>query len=236
MVPPSNAAGAQQQRFDPTLTSPALPAATTSRPIQAGRLSSALALGHWHLLAVLVLAAVLGLFADSARADGIELSQLSTQRTEDGLELSFSTRFELTRAAEDAVMKGVPIYFVAEANVLRNRWYWRDARVARASRTWRLAWQPLTRQFKVSTGGLNQSYSSLSDALLSLRGASGWRIAENRELEDEGRFYLEFSYRLDTSQLPKPMQIGLGSPQGWGLNIERSFSLGADFNSSLVVP
>ncbi|WP_310390104.1 DUF4390 domain-containing protein [Roseateles sp.] len=204
--------------------------------MQSGRPANSLARSHWHWLAALLLAAVLGLFTNSARADGIELSQLSTQRTEEGLELSFSTRFELTRVAEDALMKGVPIYFLAEANVLRNRWYWRDARVARASRTWRLAWQPLTRQFKVSTGGLNQSYSTLSDALLSLRGASGWRIADNRELEDEGRFYLEFSYRLDTSQLPRPMQIGLGSPQGWGMSIERNFSLAADFSSSVVAP
>ncbi|MCV2371011.1 DUF4390 domain-containing protein [Paucibacter oligotrophus] len=201
-----------------------------------GRAASPLAWRLWRLLPALLLVALLGLLARHALADGVELSQLSTQRTEEGLELSFSTRFELTRAAEDALMKGVPIYFVAEASVLRNRWYWRDARAARASRTWRLAWQPLTRQFKVSTGGLNQSYFSLSDALLSLRGASGWRIAENRELEDEGRFYLEFSYRLDTSQLPKPMQIGLGSPQGWGLNIERTLNLAADFSSSLTTP
>lgn len=190
----------------------------------------------WRWLAALLLVAVLGLLARPALAEGIELSQLSTQRTDEGLELSFSTRFELTRVAEDALMKGVPIYFVAEANVLRSRWYWRDARTARASRSWRLAWQPLTRQFKVSTGGLNQSYSNLSEALLSLRGVSGWRIAEKSELEDEGRFYLEFSYRLDTNQLPKPMQIGLGSPQGWGLFIERTLPLAADFSSSLSAP
>jgi hypothetical protein len=190
----------------------------------------------WRWLAGLLLVAALGLLARHALAEGVELSHLSTQRTEEGLELSFSTRFELTRVAEDALMKGVPIYFVAEANVLRNRWYWRDARTARASRTWRLAWQPLTRQFKVSTGGLNQSYSNLADALLSLRGLSGWRIAEKSELEDEGRFYLEFSYRLDTNQLPKPMQIGLGSPQGWGLTIERTLPLAADFSSSLSAP
>ena len=179
---------------------------------------------------------MLGLVARQAFAEGGELYHLSTQRTEEGLELSFSTRFELTRVAEDALMKGVPIYFVAEASILRNRWYWRDARTARASRSWRLAWQPLTRQFKVSTGGLSQSYSNLTDALLSLRGAVGWRIADNRDLDDDGRFYLEFNYRLDTSQLPKPMQIGLGSPQGWGLNIERTLNLAPDFSSSLTAP
>lgn len=184
---------------------------------------------------LLAIALLLALFAPASHAEGVELIQLSSSRSEEGLELSFSTRFELPHAAEDALLKGVPIYFTAEAVLLRGRWYWRDARVARATRTWRLAWQPLTRQYKISTGGLNQSYASLSEALAALRGISGWRIAENRELED-GRHYIEFSFKLDTSQLPRPMQIGLGSPEGWGLNIERSLSLNGDFSSRPTAP
>ena len=172
----------------------------------------------------------------SARAEGVEIVQITTQRSEEGLELSFSTRFDLPRAAEDALLKGVPIYFVAEVAVLRNRWYWRDARAARSTRTWRLAWQPLTRQYKVSTGGLNQSYAYLSEALSALRGVSSWHVAEPKDIEDDGRYYLEFSYRLDTSQLPRPMQIGLGSPQGWGLSVERSMALTADFSARPLAP
>lgn len=182
----------------------------------------------WALLAGLLLC--LGL----ARADGVLLNQLSTERVDEGLALNFSTRFELPRPVEEALAKGVPIYFSAEAAVLRNRWYWRDARVARASRSWRLAWQPLTRQYRVSTGGLNQSYESLAEAVASLRGVSGWRIAEAKELEDDGRYYLEFSYKLDTSQLPRPMQIGLGAPQGWDLKVERTLNLNPDFSARLA--
>ena len=185
---------------------------------------------------LMVIVMVMGLTATSARADGVDVTQITTQRSEDGLEMSFSTRFDLPRAAEDALLKGVPIYFVAEAAVLRNRWYWRDARAARATRTWRLAWQPLTRQYKISTGGLNQSYASLGEALSALRGVSGWRIAEPKDIEDEGRYYLEFSYRLDTSQLPRPLQIGLGSPQGWGLSVERSMLLMPDFSARPLAP
>jgi hypothetical protein len=164
----------------------------------------------------------------------VQLNQLSTERMDDGLALSFSTRFDLPRPVEEALAKGVPIYFLAEVTVLRNRWYWRDARVARASRSWRLAWQPLTRQYRVSTGGLNQSYETLTEAVGSLRGVSGWRVAEAKELEDDGRYYLEFSYKLDTSQLPRPMQIGLGAPQGWDLKVERTLNLSPDFSAKLA--
>lgn len=187
-------------------------------------------------LCILLLALLLSLQASPAWADGVTLNQLSTARGEEGLELNFSTRFELPRAAEDALMKGVPIYFLAEATVFRNRWYWRDARSARVSRSWRLAWQALTRQYKVSTGGLNQSFTSLEEALISLRGVSGWRVADTRDLEDGGSYYLEFSYRLDTSQLPRPMQIGLGSPQGWSLSVERTLTLNPDFSGGSVTP
>lgn len=187
--------------------------------------------------APLWLALLLGLWAGMAPAQGIQLLHLDSERAEDGgLNLGFSTRFELPRTVEDALSKGVPIYFTAEVSVYRSRWYWRDARVARASRSWRLSWQPLTRQYRVSTGGLHQSYESLPEAVASLRGLSGWRVAEARDLEDDGRYYLEFSYRLDSSQLPKPMQIGLGLPHGWNLAIERSLTLNLEAAAVKTTP
>lgn len=174
------------------------------------------------------IALLLALLPGGVRADGIELAQLATRKSDDGLELSFATRFELSRAAEDALHKGVPLYFVAEATVLRNRWYWRDARAAHAERTWRLAWQSLTRQYRISTGGLHQSFATLDEALNVLRGLSAWRIAEPREIEDSGSHYLEFSYRLDVTQLPRPMQIGLQS--GFALSVEQKRNLAPDFS------
>lgn len=205
------------------------------RPLSAAVFTASSSLPLRWLIALCLMASLM-LAALPTRAEGVDITQITTQRSEEGLELNFSTRFDLPRAAEDALLKGVPIYFVAEVAVLRNRWYWRDARAARASRTWRLAWQPLTRQYKVSTGGLNQSYAYLSEALSALRGVSGWHIAEPKDIEDDGRYYLEFSYRLDTSQLPRPMQIGLGSPQGWGLSVERSMALAADFSARPIAP
>ncbi len=171
-----------------------------------------------------------------ALAQGVTLQQLTAERAEDGLAVSFSTRFELPKQVEDALLKGVAVYFVAEIQVLRNRWYWRDARVAQATRTWRLTWQPLTRQYRVSTGGLHQSYDTLPEAVASLRGVSGWRVAESKDIEDDGRYYLDFSYKLDTTQLPRPMQIGLGASQGWTLAVDRSVTLNLEAPASTPPP
>lgn len=180
------------------------------------------------VLAWFVLLLVSAGFAGAAWGQGVDLTNLKVQRAEDALQLNFATKFELPRGAEDALLKGVPLYFVAEATLYRSRWYWRDVRVNHISRTWRLAWQPLTRQYRVSFGGLHQSYPDLAEALGSIRSVNAWRLAELSQIDDDVKHYLEFSYELDTSQLPRPMQIGLGTPQGWTLRVERSVSLGTE--------
>lgn len=174
----------------------------------------------------LVLALLLGMLAaPAAQAQGIELTNIATERGDDALTLNFSTAYELPKPVEDALQKGVPIYFTAEVSVYRKRWYWRDDRISHVARSWRLAWQPLTRQYRVSTGGLSQSYASLREALGSMRGAQEWRIAELSQLGDDAKHYLEFSYKLDTSQLPRPMQIGLSGPEGWAMSASRNVDI-----------
>jgi hypothetical protein len=46
-------------------------------------------------------------------------------------------------------------------------------------------------------------------------------LADAGQIEDDGHHYIEFSYRLDTSQLPRPMQIGIGGQADWTLRVER---------------
>ena len=179
--------------------------------------ASGRAFGRW-LLALLA-ALMLGV---AARAETVQLASLEVTRGEDGVLLDFTTRFTLPRAVEDALIKGVPLHFVAEADIYRSRWYWRDARVARAVRVWRLAWQPLTRSYRVSFGALNQSFETLAEAMAAVRGAAHWKIAEPGQLEADASYYIEFSYRLDTSQLPRPMQIGLAGQADWNLSVERT--------------
>lgn len=173
--------------------------------------------GRWCLLALLWGLSVL---ATPAWAQAVELKQLKLERRDGELMLDFSTRLSLGAAIEDALHRGVPMYFNAQATVYRNRWYWRDERMGRASRTWRLAYQPLTASWRLSLGGLSQGYDSLSEALAPLTRVSGWRLLELDKIEPGERYYVEFNFKLDNSQLPQPMQIDLGSD--WKLGVERS--------------
>jgi len=156
----------------------------------------------------------------AVRAEPPEFTEFEIVHNEEGIALNFALRFDLPRGVEDALVKGVPLYFVADAEVFRDRWYWRDKRVSKVSRVWRVAYQPLTRKYRVTFGGLNQNFDNLGDALTAVRRVSGWKIVDAGQMED-GRHYVEFSYRLDTTLLPRPMQIGIGGQPEWSLLVER---------------
>ena len=159
--------------------------------------------------------------APSARAQGVELATLQAVRADGALNLEFSARVNLPKPVEDALLHGVPIYFVAEAQLFRNRWYWRDERVSRVSRSWRVAFQPLTGAWKLSLGGLNQTYPSMAETLAAASRSASWRLVELSQIDPDKSYYVEFSYRLDTSQLPGPMQFGLGAGGEWAVGASR---------------
>ncbi len=176
-------------------------------------------------LALLVLGwAGLAVFAPGARAQTTpapELASFELFKPEDGgLALSFHANFELPKAVEEAVRKGTSLYFVAEAEVYRSRWYWRDKRLALVSRSWKLSFQPLTEKFKVSVGGFSQSFDRLPEALSQVQRMTAWPLLEARDWE-EGKLYVEFSYRLDTNALPRPLQIGVMGQSDWQIRLER---------------
>lgn len=164
-----------------------------------------------------------------ADAPVTEISKLRFERQADAVLLSASASFELPEAVEDALQKGVALIFVAEADVFRERWYWANKRVAHAERHMRLAFQPLTRRWRlnaasghISASGmgvaLNQNFETLAEALAVVQRLSRWRIADVAELEAGQNHYVEFRFRLDVSQLPRPLQIGTLGQSEWTID------------------
>ncbi|MEO8836063.1 MAG: DUF4390 domain-containing protein [Caldimonas sp.] len=174
---------------------------------------------------LLVPAAWLAAPAGAARAAGgePEITTFEVTRDEDGVFLSYAVDFDLGRSVDDALLKAVPLFFVAEAEIYRDRWYWRDRRVAHAVRVWKIVLQPLTSTYRVATvGGLSQNYPTRAEALGAISRSTRWKIAEAGQLEDGAHHYLEFNYRLDINLLPRPMQIGIGGQPDWQLSVKRT--------------
>ena len=182
-----------------------------------------LALGLW-LLSGLALAGV------------AEIEQLRVERQDGALLLQASLKLELGPAVEDALLKGVPVNFVAEAELLRDRWYWYDQKLAQVNRHYRLVYQPLTRQWRlqvasepiaagVAGSSLAQTFESLSGALEAVRRQVGWKLLEAAERDADARQYLNYRFRLDISQLPRPFQIAAGNQSDWALSVSRTLRL-----------
>ncbi|WP_432258720.1 DUF4390 domain-containing protein [Cupriavidus sp. TMH.W2] len=173
-------------------------------------------LARWSLVLVLALAAVLWL-PPAARAQVIEATEARIEYQDGGFELAASFDFDLPPALEDALHKGISLYFAVDFQLSRSRWYWFDDKPVNTSRSVRLSYQPLTRQYRVSTGGLQLPFTRLKGALQFIQHVRGWRIFERNAVKPGESYNAEVRMRLDLSQLPKPFQINAVNTREWNL-------------------
>jgi hypothetical protein len=190
----------------------------------------------WLRLCVLCLCAFSNVWA---QIPPLELTELRVERVDSAIVLSTNVRLELGPAVEDALLKGVAVHFVSEAVIMRDRWYWTDRRVAAAARYYRLAYQPLTRRWRLTisneamggsgnAGNLSQQFESLPEALSAIRRNLNWKIADAADIDPDARFTLNFQFRMDSTQLPRPFQITAGGQTDWNLALSRSVRLSSD--------
>jgi hypothetical protein len=170
--------------------------------------------------------------AYAANAATAQLIQLRTERADDGVYLNAAVAFELPHVVEDALLKGIALFFVIEVDIYRDRWYWTDQRVASAARTIRLAYQPLTRRWRVNIGSgligaslglratFNQNYDTLPEAMSAIQRVTRWKVAELSDIRSGSDHNLTLSFKLDLSQLPRPFQIGVAGQRDWSIVVE----------------
>ncbi len=192
------------------------------------------------LQALLSLVTACVLLAPAHAQPETEVTQMQLDRNAEGVFLTAQLRFELPPLVLTALEKGIPMFFVAEATLLRDRWYWTDKRVIENERHQRLAYLPLTRRWRLSVSsepndtsglglnvGLTQHYDSLPEALAALQRIGRWKIADGQEIEPDARYWVELSFRLDLSQLPRPFQIGAVGQNEWNVAARRGQRLPA---------
>jgi len=157
-----------------------------------------------------------------------DIPTLRAERAGNEVFVSANVSFELPANVEDALLKGVPMFFMLEADLYLDRWYWYDKRISGAQRQLRLAYQPLTRRWRVTQSqgmgsdssqglSLNQNYESLAEALSVVRQVSKWKVAELADTDPTSKIKLLFRFRLDLSQLPRPFQIGAIGQSEWDI-------------------
>lgn len=149
----------------------------------------------------------------------IDISNPQLSASDDGYVLAADFKFELNPRLEEAVTKGVVLYFVADFELSKARWYWLDEKLVSRSLTYRLSYHALTRQYRLTTGGLHQSFQTLSEAMQVLSRLRSWTVIDkNDKAVHPGEAYsASLRMRLDVTQLPRPFQISALGNKDWSL-------------------
>jgi hypothetical protein len=169
----------------------------------------------------------------------VAIASFQTERNEDVYQMSVQFELELSNTVQEALLKGIPVYFVVDTKVYRDRWYWSDKLVATAQRHIRVSYQPLTRRWRMQVASqpivqnglgvsLMQTYDSLEEVMVNLRRLNRWKFADVAQIETGAGHRLEFAFYLDLSQLPRPLQMGAAGQSDWELAATKSIRLATE--------
>lgn len=156
------------------------------------------------------------LFIATAHADGISVNKAEVRPGEEGYQLSASYNISLTFAAQQALARGVPLYFVGEFMLTRSRWYWLDEEIFHGEQSVKLSYNALTRQYRISRGALFQNFASFEDALNMLSRQSS-AVIPAELMKKDGDYTAAVRFRLDIAQLPLPLQVNALTGKDWAL-------------------
>ena len=174
-------------------------------------------IGLYKYIILAVLCLLSSVFCPLAAAEGISVNKAEARLSEDGYQLSASYDINLTFAAQQALERGVPLYFVGEFLLTRSRWYWLDEEIFQGAQTIKISYNVLTRQYRISRGALFQNFASLEDALNILARQSSAVIPA--ELVKKNNSYIAAArLRLDVAQLPKLLQVNALTGKDWTVN------------------
>ncbi len=171
----------------------------------------------WTVLAAWCMGLVLALTTVTARADVIPV-RAAELRIEEG-EVLLTADFDLVfnSTLEEALQNGIPLYFGLDFSLTRNRWYWLDEKVAQTSLTYRVSYTALTRQYRVSSGLLAQTFNTLEEVQRYVGRVTSRPVAVASAVTRGTRYDAAIRLRLDVNQLPKPFQVSALASREWTL-------------------
>lgn len=152
-------------------------------------------------------------------ADVVDITRAYIESSDEGYKLAASYAFDLNHDLDDAVQHGVPLYFTTEIELTRPRWYWFDEKAIVARQTSKLSYNVLLRQYYVSVGGsVQQTFSTLDDALFLIRRPSRWLVAARGALKVGQTYNVTLRMGMDRDYLPKPIQVNAFNNSDWRLS------------------
>ena len=160
----------------------------------------------------------LGVISTAVSAEGIKIKSFELEKADNDWLLNATFQIELSPGLEDAVKKGVVLYFQTEFDLTRSRWYWFDEKSALVQRQTRLSYQPLTQQYRIASEGFTFSAKTMSEALQAVGSVGGWRVIDGAQLDSGKAYTASLRMALDLSKLPKPFQVNALNNRDWNVS------------------
>lgn len=154
----------------------------------------------------------------AAQASDIAIRNPQLTANDDGFSLAADFNINFNSRLEEAVNKGVPLFFTADFELFRSRWYWLDEQIVRRNKTFQLSFHALTRQYRLSTGALHQNFASLEDALHVMTRLRNWQVLEKGDIRPDQTYLVSLRLRLDLSLMPKTFQVSALINKDWNLS------------------
>lgn len=152
-----------------------------------------------------------------AYADSIATSSAEMRISEDGYQVTADFDISLGFVAEQALTHGIPLYFTSEFTLTRPRWYWLDEEVAHSEQSTKLSYNILTRQYRITRGGLFQNFDSLEE-VLRVFGHHVFPPIPVSQVKPGEKYIAAVRMRLDVTQLPKPLQVNALATKDWDID------------------
>lgn len=159
-------------------------------------------------------------WASQARADTIPVRSAELREEDESYALSAQFDVTFNPTLEEALQKGVSLYFVLEFELSRPRPYWFDEKVVSQSVQYRISYSPLTQQYRVTSGLLSQQFASLDEVERLLSRVASRPVVAADALQKGARYEAAARLRLDVTQLPKPFQVNALASREWSLASE----------------
>lgn len=170
---------------------------------------------------LIVLLLILLLPTAAIQAAGIQIKSIDLKATEKGYEINMDSEIMLNETLEQALEKGIVLYFVTKFSLFDARWYKLNDEVARSKFVVGLRYYALTRQYHLNHPVFSQNYYSLKEALQALGRIRDLPLTVKSELKSDADYVASVRVWLDLTRMPKPFQVEtIGSSQ-WDLSSDK---------------
>ncbi|SDW74015.1 DUF4390 domain-containing protein [Nitrosomonas communis] len=165
------------------------------------------------------------LLAAPARGEGgggIEIKSFTLEAVDKGYQINLDADITLNNTLEQALEKGIILYFVSKFTLIDSHWYWLDEEVARSKQRIDLSYHALTRQYRLSGNRMMpQGFDTLQEALQTLGKQHNIPIEMKSTLKQDVEYIATLQVWLDISRLAKPFQLEWFSSKDWNLSSEK---------------